>query len=125
LSNTSAFFRPSRDAAFSGISVQFAPCSALFDSAPAEHPTYEYAVRASRPATYGVFAMPTASPVAPNSTPEPTILVKLPEAARMLAMSERSLWQLTKDGSVRCVRLGRAVRYDRRDLLAFVDAAKN
>jgi excisionase family DNA binding protein len=43
------------------------------------------------------------------------------EAAALLRMSESWLWQATRRGDVRCVRIGRAVRYDRRDLAEFVD----
>ena len=43
------------------------------------------------------------------------------EAAALLRMSESWLWQATRRGAVRCVKIGRAVRYDRRDLGEFVD----
>jgi excisionase family DNA binding protein len=59
--------------------------------------------------------------------PEPTIepmLLKPPEAARTLNVSERTLWQLTKDGKLPAVRINRAVRYDTRDLLKFIDQQK-
>jgi excisionase family DNA binding protein len=56
------------------------------------------------------------------STVEPLLTVR--EAAAFLRISERSLWQFTKVGALRCVRLGRAVRYDRRDLIAFIDKHK-
>jgi hypothetical protein len=46
-------------------------------------------------------------------------------AAAALAVSERSLWALTYPrGPIPVVRLGRAVRYDVRDLAAFIDRAK-
>ena len=43
------------------------------------------------------------------------------EAAAMLAVSERTLWQLTRDGKVRARRVGRLVRYYRPDLVAFME----
>ena len=46
------------------------------------------------------------------------------EAARTLAISERTLWSLTRRGDVRPVRFGRAVRYDAADLHALVERAK-
>jgi excisionase family DNA binding protein len=46
------------------------------------------------------------------------------EAAKALAISERTLWQLTKDGVIPCVRIGRSVRYDLRDLQAWIDRHK-
>ena len=52
------------------------------------------------------------------------LLIKPKEAALALAISERSLWQLTKDGSLPCVRIGRTVRYDLRDLETWVDGHK-
>jgi excisionase family DNA binding protein len=42
------------------------------------------------------------------------------EAATALAISSRTLWTLTKNGTVPCVRLGRAVRYAPADLENYV-----
>jgi excisionase family DNA binding protein len=61
------------------------------------------------------------APATPAAEP---LLLTAREAAAALAISERTLWQLTKDGAVRCVRLGRAVRYDRRDLIALIEQRK-
>lgn len=38
-------------------------------------------------------------------------LLRPREAADLLAISERTLWALTKQGVIPCVRLGRSVRY--------------
>lgn len=46
----------------------------------------------------------------------PKLLLRPPEAAETLAISERTLWTLTKEGILPCVRLGRLVRYDPEDL---------
>ena len=46
------------------------------------------------------------------------------DAARTLAISERTLWTMTRRGDVRRVRFGRAVRYDVADLQAMVERAK-
>jgi excisionase family DNA binding protein len=43
------------------------------------------------------------------------------EAAAILRVSARWLWGATARGEIRCVRLGRAVRYDARDLAAYID----
>ncbi len=51
-------------------------------------------------------------------------LVKPKEAAAYLAISERTLWNLTKVGTIAAVKLARAVRYDLRDLDNFIQAAK-
>ena len=40
---------------------------------------------------------------------KPGQLLTLHEAAQLMAVSERTLWQLTKDGKVAAVRLGRCV----------------
>jgi excisionase family DNA binding protein len=43
------------------------------------------------------------------------------EAAAILAVSERTLWELTKRGVIECVRVGRSVRYSREALGAFIE----
>jgi len=55
-------------------------------------------------------------------TPSGGGLLKAQEAAAFLAMSVRKLQQLTQDGVVKSVRIGRRwVRYTREDLVAFVN----
>ena len=51
-------------------------------------------------------------------------LLKTDEAAALLAICQRSLWAKTKRGEIRCVRLGRSVRYDTADLWQAVEAHK-
>ena len=47
------------------------------------------------------------------------------DAARALSISEKGLWNLTKPrGPIPAAKIGRLVRYDLRDLLAFLDAQK-
>ena len=53
-----------------------------------------------------------------------TRLVKPKDAAAYLAISERKLWDLSKTNTIAVVRLGRAVRYDKADLDAFIIQAK-
>lgn len=48
------------------------------------------------------------------------LLVDGREAARLLGLSPRTVWQLTRDGSLLAVRVGRAVRYSVRDLATFI-----
>jgi excisionase family DNA binding protein len=67
--------------------------------------------------------MPTAPLLGAETAPDALVLTPR-QAAAALSISERTLWQLTRDATVRCVRIGRAVRYDRRDLIAFVEARK-
>lgn len=50
------------------------------------------------------------------------LLVDAREAARLLSISERKLWELTNRGIVKCCRIGRAVRYSRVALADFVSA---
>jgi excisionase family DNA binding protein len=46
-----------------------------------------------------------------NTALAEVILVDAREAARRLAISPRTLWQLTRDGIVPSVRIGKCVRY--------------
>jgi excisionase family DNA binding protein len=47
------------------------------------------------------------------------ILVDAREASRLLAISSRTLWQLTKNRCIPSVRIGRSVRYRIADLDAW------
>lgn len=50
-----------------------------------------------------------------NSTPStilPPLLVDTRTAARLLSISPRTLWSLTRQGDMPVIRIGRAVRYD-------------
>jgi excisionase family DNA binding protein len=67
----------------------------------------------------------TASPHAEGDTVGPTLLLTAPQAARTLAISPRTLWSLTQRGEVPVVRIGRAVRYDRRDLVDYLDRLRS
>lgn len=62
-----------------------------------------------------------------SNTP-PTItppqLLRPSDAARVLAISPRKLWELTNRGELPAVRIGRAVRYDPCDLTAWIETAK-
>ena len=55
-----------------------------------------------------------------NEKTENRLLLKPREAAQSLAVSERTLWDLTNRGNLPCVRIGRAVRYDPADLIAWI-----
>ena len=57
----------------------------------------------------------------PRTPTDAPLLLRPADAARALAISPRTLWSLTHRGAIPCVRLGRAVRYDPRDLADFVD----
>jgi hypothetical protein len=62
------------------------------------------------------------TPIGPSA---PQLLLTARAAAAALSVSERTLWALTHPrGPLPAVRLGRAVRYDVRDLAAFIDRAK-
>jgi excisionase family DNA binding protein len=56
----------------------------------------------------------------PALAPSPLLLTPA-EAARMLAVSPRTLWGLTAAGEVPAVRIGRAVRYAVADLREYVE----
>ena len=44
-------------------------------------------------------------------TLNPALLVSSKEAARLLSISERTLWSLTDSGRLPCVKIGKAKRY--------------
>ena len=46
------------------------------------------------------------------------------ETAEVLAISTTKLAEMTKAGEIPCVRIGRAVRYDRKDLTALIEKSK-
>jgi len=52
------------------------------------------------------------------------LLLTKREAAMLLSISERKLQGLTANGEIPCVRIGRLVRYDPRDLALWIDARK-
>lgn len=54
-----------------------------------------------------------------------SLLLTFDAAAEMLAVSPRTVWSYVKRGVLPVVRMGRAVRIDRRDLLAFIDRMKD
>jgi excisionase family DNA binding protein len=58
------------------------------------------------------------------STDQEQLLMTAKQAAARLAISERTLWQLTNDGELPAVRFGRIVRYDPADLRAFIAARR-
>ncbi|MDP6557949.1 MAG: helix-turn-helix domain-containing protein [Pirellulaceae bacterium] len=59
-----------------------------------------------------------------DSTNETPMLITREEAARLLTISERKLWELTNARQVPCVRIGRAVRFVARDLREWVEDQK-
>lgn len=61
-------------------------------------------------------------PAAANCEPW---LVDSREAARLLNVSERALWELGATGKLPRVRVGRSVRFDLADLRSFIDSQKS
>jgi excisionase family DNA binding protein len=63
-----------------------------------------------------------------NSTvagaPPPNRLLSRVQAARLLGVSDRTLYTLTKAGEPRAVRIGSRVLYDLRDLAEYVEKQK-
>jgi excisionase family DNA binding protein len=53
------------------------------------------------------------------------LLLRPREAAKALGICERTLWDMTSKRELPRVRIGRAVRYDPRDLQAWINAQKN
>jgi hypothetical protein len=60
-----------------------------------------------------------------NQLPSNRLLLSIREAADQFDVCERTIWALTQPrGPIPCVKLGRLVKYDPRDLVAYIDAAK-
>ena len=55
-----------------------------------------------------------------NLNTHPHQLLKPREAAKLLAISERMLYTLTKRGDIAAVRMGKAVRYTQAELATFI-----
>lgn len=58
------------------------------------------------------------------TTDAPKLLLTAKEAAQSLAISERTLWELTRRGEIPRLKIGASVRYDLRDLQAWIDKKK-
>jgi excisionase family DNA binding protein len=60
----------------------------------------------------------------PNSDPDASmlkpLLVDTPTAARLLGVSPRTIWSLANRGEIRATRIGRAVRFEPRQLEKFI-----
>lgn len=61
----------------------------------------------------------------PREYPEGTHAVSVPEAARMLGVSERTMNARVADGSVRAFRLGKLVRISRKELERIMEGNGN
>jgi len=61
-----------------------------------------------------------------TQTMDRPLLLTTREAAKAIQICEKTLWSLTDPrGPIRCVRIGRAVRYDPADLSAWIESAKS
>lgn len=52
------------------------------------------------------------------------LLLTVRETAAALSVCEKTLWSLSRDGRLPRVLIGKAVRYDRADVLRFIEASK-
>jgi len=69
-------------------------------------------------------------PIQPGNAPgndqdAARLLITSREAAATMSISERTLWTLTNERGLPCVRIGRSVRYDPRDLQAWIERHKS
>ena len=81
-------------------------------------------MRADQRFLNGIYQQPQPAAAPANPADKPLLLTRS-QAAKFLGIGERTLWQLTADGKISCVKLGyKLVRYDVRDLIAFVDRHK-
>src|SRR5262249_14596695 len=76
------------------------------------------------PANGAAPALAKLSPDQQLLTAPARLLLTALEAAQALAVSPRPLWQLTRNGEIPVVRLGRCVRYDPADLKRFIESRK-
>lgn len=67
--------------------------------------------------------LPDCGPLLIETKAEP-LLVDGRSAARLLSVSERTLWSLSNRGELASVKIGRRRLYDPRDLTAFIDRQK-
>ena len=111
--NTWVIFCPLLNAAFLGVSLRFSDCSASFRRT--------LRLRICKP--HGV-AVDTVENAEMLTREKPTLLWTPRQAAEALAISPRKLWQMTKDGEIPHVRMGRSVRYDVVDLHDAVEQKK-
>ena len=51
-------------------------------------------------------------------------LLTTEETAKLLTVSPRTVWALTKTGALPSIRIGRSVRYSRQDIDAFIAARR-
>jgi len=51
-------------------------------------------------------------------------LMTADQAAKALGVSPRTVWTLTQEGALTCVRIGRRVLYDPADVRTFVDRCR-
>jgi excisionase family DNA binding protein len=59
-----------------------------------------------------------------KETEFPKLLWTCHEAAAALSISLRTLWALTSEGRIPCVRINRSVRYDPRDIRFWIESQK-
>ena len=52
------------------------------------------------------------------------LLLTSNEAAKILAISPRTLWDIKEAGKIRSIRINRLVRYDPQDLVAYIEKQK-
>ncbi|HQR06467.1 MAG TPA: helix-turn-helix domain-containing protein [Gemmatales bacterium] len=57
-----------------------------------------------------------------NTASLPRQLLKPRDAAKLLGISERTLWTITKQGKLSAAKLGKSVRYREEDLKRYVES---
>lgn len=67
---------------------------------------------------------PVAVAVGPQAAQAVAPLLSAKETAKRLAISERSLWSLTNAKQIPHLRIGRTLRFDPRDLDAWIERRK-
>jgi excisionase family DNA binding protein len=76
-------------------------------------------MRAARCGKRPVGAKPMKDQIIP-----PQLLLTAKQAAAALQLSERTLWELARRGEIKRLKINSSVRYDVKDLEAFIEAKK-
>ena len=66
----------------------------------------------------------TANPFQRDPVPTPKLLLTTRQAAEALQVCEKTVFNLTRSGQLRAVKIGSAVRYAVADIEAFIQSAK-
>jgi excisionase family DNA binding protein len=91
----------------------------------AHHPATERDSSDTRTPVGSPCPVPALSSSTPKLPLDGPLLLTEREAAKRLSISPRKLWELRNAGEIRCVKIGRSVRYCVNDLAAWIDSKRS